>query len=662
MKTQGTPDSACRISEKNFWSALRGPTEAIEFGLAGKKAAAYRKLGEYLADELAADWDGFRAKAEPHPPTDKAVSDVLRGRFASYSYTFDLGEKIDFTSDAIPADAGFFYMGWMGPVIGRVMLTGGQHERAWLIDTFNRLYAARDRLRSSLGHPIFDDMLAMSGLPETYLRIYLGLLHSGGMPTKTAEALLKLTLGVGRALHARINRFIVHNIHTAGCFGLFFLSRRMRVFTESSQWEELALAHLIKHADRSFFPDGGHLERCWGYGEHTLWRMVLAYEFARATGGMGERERHYVNRLRRAYQWYARTLAPGEISPAFGDDGIGPASQIIDRALTIFPEGTDRSLGVDRTKSYLMDASGFAIMRNGDADDSLYCTLTFGDYCGWHAHFDCLSMNLWRGGRPLLEELGRFGSYGGPLDHTFRAPEAHNQVLVDGHPYDNRIDDGALDVAWHSDARLDYFSAYHRAFREVASHRHRTYVASDDLLVRRTVVFVKDPGYVVVLDSVQHEHQRYFNRAISALWHAPEPFKALGPGLMRTGGRTGCLLAWAYPDGIQRMETSVSYTNEDSEGHGARHRLRVRRWEPLGHQGCLGFVTLLYSFEGKPPNVSISPLKTASGQRFRAEAMEIVTPAGEDVIVLNPERLDGFEYRRKPIEARWRFHRRRKSR
>jgi len=49
-----------------------------------------------------------------------------------------------------------------------------------------------------------------------------------------------------------------------------------------------------------------------------------------------------------------------------------------------------------------------------------------------------------------------------------------------------------------STADLDYFSATHRAYRPVAGPEglgHRCYVAAEDLVVRRTILFVKDPGY-----------------------------------------------------------------------------------------------------------------------------------------------------------------------
>ena len=52
------------------------------------------------------------------------------------------------------------------------------------------------------------------------------------------------------------------------------------------------------------------------------------------------------------------------------------------------------------------------------------------------------------------------------------------------------------------------------------------------------------------------------------------------------------------------------------------------------------------------PNVEIKALNLAGGVQYRAEALEITTPAGRDVMVLNPERLSGIALRGKAIDGR----------
>lgn len=663
-------ERARNIGEQDFWSSLRKPRktgsdtalgEAVALGRAGERARAYRTLDEFHRKALAAEWEFLRHRIqEQQPPSPDRVQETLANTLTlAEGRQHRFGPRIDFDAPGLDADElySFQYLGWINPVFRHFVRTEDPVARRWLIVTITRYYAARERLREGAGRDPRFCMLAMSGFQEEIFMLYGALLFTGAIPATASEALLKTMLSTGRALHAVTRRFIVHNIHTAGVFGLFFLARRMPVFVESGAWERHALRHLVRHTTGSYFADGCHMERSWGYGEATLWRLRLAYDFARRTGGMGRQERPYRNNIRKAYQWYAKTMAPGEICPGFGDGGIAHHGGIIDKALTIFPQGTDRSLGVDQTRSYLMRPSGFAILRNGHDQRSVYATLTFGDYCGWHGHFDCLSLNVWIGGTPVLDELGQFDSYAKPLDHVVRAAEAHNQVLIDGEPYDNRYDDGALDAQWFSDQRIDFFSAYHRAYRVRPSYRHRTYVASSDALVRRTVLFVKDPGYLVVMDSVRHDSSPQFNLAISGLWHAAAPYRVLGERQVRTAGQRACLMAWARGEGLKRMETSLDYTRaetsaRDPAGYGERHCLRVRRWMPEEYKGCLGFITLIYPFIGKMPSASIRPLAAGGGTMFRAEALEVRTPAGRDTILLNPERLRGFSFRGVPVRQR----------
>jgi len=461
---------------------------------------------------------------------------------------------------------------------------------------------------------------------------------------------MKLIMGLGRAMQRQTERYIVHNIYTAGCYGLFFLARTMREFREADAWERQALRSLDLDWDRAFFPDGGHLERNWGYGAFTLERLTHTWQFAMRTGGMGGREEHFLAGLRRAYRFFAATLDPNELGPGFGDEGLMHLGHLLDRAVKsgVFPPGTPRDLGVDRGSSRLMRDSGVAVMRNGAGRRAAWVAVTFGDYAGWHSHMDLLSMNFRALGAVLLQEVPRFGPYAHPLDVLWRAPEAHNQLLVDAFHYDSRPCIGE-DVFWHSDARVDLFSACHRAYRQVPPLEHRTHHQSADLVVRRTVVFVKDPGYALVLDSVRCEDGSGFNRATSCWWHSPRAFRVEGAGMARTCGSPGCILAWARPQSVRRIETGADFTPQDTEGceppfSRQWHHLRARTWMPAGYEGALGFATVLYPFAGRRPAVSIRALPLAGAEPWRAEAFEVRSPAGRDVFILNPELLPGVRF------------------
>ncbi|MBI2438116.1 MAG: heparinase II/III family protein, partial [Lentisphaerae bacterium] len=343
--------------------------------------------------------------------------------------------------------------------------------------------------------------------------------------------------------------------------------------------------------------------------------------------------------------------------PTYGDAGWGthdrlPTIQAMAHCLPEFAK--DPLLGVDRAKSYLLKSSGFAIMRNGNERKSSYVNISFGAFAGWHSHWDLLSLNFWSQGAPLLEELCRFGPYSNPLDQMFRAPESHNLMLIDGMIYDSRLVAGR-DVQWFSNEMIDYFSAYHRAYRFFVYGRDASPVSPNiEAKVRRTIVLVKDPGYVVVLDSVENINAPNFNDAISQYWHSPRPFRVVGPGRVRTEGNQACLLVYGQTESLHRLDTGIDFAGKEIAhlGHGyERYNLRARRWLPLNHLGISGFTTVLYPFTGRMPSVTLRSLPSTNGAPWKTEAIEVSGPHGRDRIVLNPECHKGFAVQGRPVTA-----------
>ena len=632
------PERIHNIGETEFWDQLRVLREdvaadelasAIELGLAGRKEEAYAALASFHRQARTQSWEMAREKlAETAPLTAEEIAEIV--------------------GDATLEEAGLHAItGKVTPLINHMIRSGEAEEgwRSFLAGVLTTCYRRRRELAEMPPYEL-NTQLPAHGQFHFFWHIYLVLARTGEVPTDAAEAAMKLILGLGRAMHQKSVRHIVHNIYTAGCFGLLFLARTMREIRESEEWDRLAVKQLDFDFDQSFFPDGGHLERNWGYGGHTIWRLGLAYHFAMQTGGLHGCEAHFLEGLRRAYRFYSCTCGPREIYPGFGDAGLCEPGDIFNQAqrAKVFPPDTPRHFGIDRGKSYLMDGARVAIMRNGAGEGAAYVNITYGDFAGWHSHHDLLSMNLRAEGEILLEEAPRFGPYAHPMDLIWRQPEAHNQLLVDGFPYDSRPVAGE-DPFWYSDETVDYFSACHRAYRAVAQNEHRDYLASANLIVRRTIVFVKDPGYALVLDSVRPEGGDNFNRATSCWWHSPHGFSAIGPGLARTNGPAACLLAFARPESLRRLELGVDFSPEEcTDEHRIslydewRH-LRVRTWMPTDFEGCLGFATLLYPFTGEPPDATIEPTPIAGELRHRAEAFRLRTPAGEDAIALNPELL-----------------------
>ena len=217
-------------------------------------------------------------------------------------------------------------------------------------------------------------------------------------------------------------------------------------------------------------------------------------------------------------------------------------------------------------------------------------------------------------------------------------------------------------MAWYSDDAVDYFSAYHTAYRWLPNVDGCGFIMSMDAIVRRTIVFVKERGYAFVLDSARDELSETFNRSVTAHWHTPFGFQALDSQTVRTKGSPGCLVAFAHGEGLKPFDIGPDYAGDDAargELYPERYHLRARRWMPSGHTGCVGFAQLLFPFKGRRPDASVRPLDVKGGELFRSGGYEIrvggASPA-VDRLLLNPERLPGVSYRGRPLTGRAVLH------
>ena len=664
MTSKDYPDSICDISEKDFWSHVRVPArgegvehleKAVRLGRAGQKAAAYKALAEYHRAALQDVWDLERSRvlAESAHPHQKA-EDVLKLKIAGWhDHTVQFKSKIDWDSAGFGeiGKYGLHILTWMTPAIRRFIERREERYRKGLIGIIESYYRSRNSVQP---HRVVYYELGSWAKTKVLLPLYLALINEGEIAGRTVEAFVKLFLGFARSLKHCQKSYRDGNHQIVGCSGLFRLARVFPEFSESRTWEKAAMRYLLEHLRREFYSDGSHGERCWGYGFMSLNGILGVYDMAQCRGGLGKDEGYFLRKIRSAFRWFARTLGPDELKPEYGDCHLGSGSGIIDKALRYFPKGTGRDLGIDRSRSCLLKPSGFAIMRNGGESASAYLNITFGKFAGWHSHIDVLNLNFWALSKPLIEEAGRFDGYDNPLDTLFRTPKYHNVVTIDGQHFDcaDADDVRGRDVFWHSSPEIDYFSACHKAYKY-----YRLGSESANAVVRRTVVFVKDPGYALVFDSVRRlESPEPAGMAITQNWHSPFPFTVAGPGLVRTKGRPAMLLAFARTENLRRLETGVDFAGDEvtvKSTWSDRYHLRARRWMPTDENAdVVGFATLLYPFKGATPKVTIRPVSMKGAELFQAEAFEIRTPSGRDIIVLNPERLDGLVWNGRKFTAR----------
>lgn len=673
------PTEVSDISEADFWGGLRvikgrpgseHLRRAIQLGKSARKSEAYSALAEYHRCALSEEIAAARFKAEKkRAETDASkiqdlricLADMVKNKINIWhSHIFDFGKKIDWGVHKGGGDSlyGFHYLAWLEPAIQETILSGDTIIHTWLQKTLQSYFDARSHIPV---HPNFPDR-GLSSNPVYYilgcgnkaLRLpsaYLALLSSGTVEPSTVESVMKLLIGFTRAITILQRESVKWGGNSAivASGALFQLGVNFSEFNKSSTWVRESEEWLLQLLDDDYFEDGGYGERVWGYGYFSFTGLIAAWETAQKNGGFPNHDKEITRRLRRAFQWYAKTLGPKYLMPSAGDCGLdtncGQATMTL--GSRVFPKGTNANFGVDREKSYLLKPSGFAIMRNGDSADSGYANISFGKFAGWHSHYDLLSLNFWSHGQPLIEEIGRWGQYENELDILFRAPESHNLFLLDGWMYDCRAE-AAHDVRWYSTPEIDYFSAYHRAYRYYGfRHEGPGSLNIQDALIRRTVVFVKDSGYLLVMDAAYDESDgRAIKRAVSQLWHSPFPFKQIGPGLVRTEGTTACLLAFARPESVRRLDITTAFSGAEVTSpipYPDRYSLRARRWQSVYEPPRPGFATVLYPFKGKVPNIAIKAIEMENGEPFRVEAFEVTTPHSTDLIILNPEKRSGVK-------------------
>ncbi len=206
------------------------------------------------------------------------------------------------------------------------------------------------------------------------------------------------------------------------------------------------------HMAESVLADGFWYESSWGYHFYTLSPMTYLAE-------MGERGAFPLYpdpALQSMYLSPILFAPPDLVLPAFNDSGSvdlrGSAGWRLEAAYRAYgdeqlvlplvgesrPEGAlfwgaealpDEAPPV--TESRVFEASGYAILRGGEAEDPWYLALDYGPHGGWHGHFDKLGFVFFARGQLFGLDPGSH-SYALPLHDTWdRVTLAHNTVTVD---------------------------------------------------------------------------------------------------------------------------------------------------------------------------------------------------------------------------------------
>jgi len=113
-------------------------------------------------------------------------------------------------------------------------------------------------------------------------------------------------------------------------------------------------------------------------------------------------------------------------TPLFNDAGNNVAKDT-DDLLSAVRKITARSVPDEQT---VFDASGYYKLYAGESTLLFDCGQIGPAYMGGHAHCDCLSFELTRGGKTVFANSGTY-QYQGRLRQFFRSTAAHNTVMVD---------------------------------------------------------------------------------------------------------------------------------------------------------------------------------------------------------------------------------------
>ncbi|MDA0841079.1 MAG: heparinase II/III family protein [Planctomycetota bacterium] len=646
------------ITEQDFWSSIRRTAELkpiVEMGLSGKKAAAYKVLGVYhsrtLANEsiLASERvsgigvDSDQAKAL-RDRADKVVRHEINGW---HTQVIKFGPEIDFNADfGCSGQYGFHYLGWMHPVLEQYLHGREATYLDCFLDITLQYYQQRDKIKRRIDrlHPVYYELGARAKV-GLFLPAYACMASLLETKTSHREALLKLLLGMARSLfRLQETGFRPGNWQIVGAQSLFWMGCAFPEFKESAKWRERGLAIIMDHARRDFFEDGCHGERCWDYGWMSLDGMLRAYQTGILYNELGRSKAPLTRMLKSAFQWFAGAVSPTHSNLNYGDGTLGDASPVLERGKQLFPELTKKGglLGVDRSISRIYHPSGYAFMVADDHRDSPFMSINFGKYGGGHTHADLLDFSIWCYGEPIIEEVGRFGSYDNPLDPFFRSEQAHNQIVLE-HTKMNRIAHKGQEVVWHSTKEVDFFSASHTAYEARKAK------------ITRQIIFVK-PDYWVIYDVVDAPEKIF---QVSNYLHAPKPFKILGKGEARVQGNRSCLIKFAEPDSIRHLTTAVDYSADDYTVPGGnateRHRLVATTWREVGDDRPIRFVSLLIPFKSRAPKANIQTAD--SHNRFgECEAFKVTVGKRQDVVVFNPARVKDFSVGKRgigsPVAAR----------
>lgn len=404
-------------------------------------------------------------------------------------------------------------------------------------------------------------------------------------PRLTPDLFLRVLAGIlSHASHVEryLSRHFSPNTHLTGeALGLFYAGVLFLEMKSASRWRGLGQSILEDQIRRQVISDGVYFEQSTGYQRYSV-EIYLHYLALAERNGVpvSAAVRESVQRMLDVLLALRR---PDGRVPAIGDADGGCVLPLIPRtpddlrgvfgvAAVMFerPDYAWAADGVQPEVLWLLGpqaaadfqamapappveasrafaAGGYVVMRSGWGKDAHQLVFDVGPLgcpiSAAHGHADLLSVQVSAFGEPYIVDPGTYAYSADRASRDyFRGSAAHATAMVDGlgqaepaGPFSWRQRPEARLRRFVSTPEFDFADADHDAYARL----------SDPVVHRRQVVFVKSPGYWVVMDDLlgASEHAVFVRFPF-----APLPVSAEPTGWLRAaspGGRALLLRAFA---------------------------------------------------------------------------------------------------------------------
>jgi hypothetical protein len=418
------------------------------------------------------------------------------------------------------------------------------------------------------------------------------------------------------AIHAShveryLSRYFSPNTHLTGeALGLFYAGVLFQELTSAARWRALGQRILEKQIERQVLADGVYFEQSTCYQRYTV-EIYLHYVMLAARNSLPV-SAAVTETAQRMLDVLLALRRPDGGLPAIGDSDGGSLLPLYPRAPgdlrgvfamagavfgrpdyawaagRVQPEvlwflGSAASVEVvapapPTPSSRVFADGGYVVMRTGWDREAHHLVFDVGPLgcplSGGHGHADLLSVQVSAFGDPYIVDPGTctYSVDASMRDH-FRGTAAHATVLVDGQGQAET----AGPFAWRQRPRAHLRRFLSTPAYDLADADHDAYARlRDPVRVRRQVVFVKSPGYWVLVDdlagSSSHHIELRFQFAPMPVSVDGDWVRAKGPGghglLVRAfarvplqtrieTGSTSPFEGWVSPDYGQREPAPI---------------------------------------------------------------------------------------------------------